>query len=84
MESRLDVPLAAVRRPLDHGCATWFWHDAAATHRYLRDREVDVGQPLQWDGVARMFAFRDPDGNGLAPLIKMRRHVSCCGLKARL
>ncbi len=39
--------------------------DAEATHRYLRDRGVDVGELLQWEGVPPMFAFRDPDGNGL-------------------
>ena len=29
------------------------------------DRGVDVGELLRWDGVPPMFAFHDPDGNGL-------------------
>jgi hypothetical protein len=28
-------------------------------------RGVDVGELLRWEGVPPMFAFRDPDGNGL-------------------
>ena len=39
--------------------------DAAAAHEYLRERGADVGQLLRWDAVPPMFAFRDPDGNGL-------------------
>ena len=39
--------------------------DAAAAHQQLLDRGVDVGELLRWDGVPPMFAFHDPDGNGL-------------------
>ena len=39
--------------------------DAAAAHHYLRERGVDVGEMLHWEGVPPMFALRDPDGNGL-------------------
>jgi len=28
-------------------------------------RGVDVDELLRWEGVPPMFAFRDPDGNGL-------------------
>ena len=39
--------------------------DAAAMHEHLRRHQVTVGELLRWDGVTPMFAFRDPDGNGL-------------------
>jgi len=26
---------------------------------------IPVGELLRWEGVPPMFAFRDPDGNGL-------------------
>jgi lactoylglutathione lyase len=39
--------------------------DAATLHGDLRERRIDVGELLRWDGVPPMFAFRDPDGNGL-------------------
>lgn len=38
--------------------------DAEAEHAAMRDRGVDVGDLLRWDGVPPMYAFRDPDGNG--------------------
>ena len=39
--------------------------DAAAMHEHLRRHQVTVGELLRWDGVTPLFAFRDPDGNGL-------------------
>ncbi|MBV8177629.1 MAG: VOC family protein [Mycobacterium sp.] len=39
--------------------------DAGAAHQRLSERGVDVGELLRWDGVPPMFAFHDPDGNGL-------------------
>jgi lactoylglutathione lyase len=39
--------------------------NAAAAHQRLRDRGVDVGELLCWEGVPPMFAVHDPDGNGL-------------------
>jgi lactoylglutathione lyase len=39
--------------------------DAAAAHQRLGECGVDVGELLRWDGVPPMFAFHDPDGNGL-------------------
>ncbi|MFG1703670.1 VOC family protein [Nonomuraea sp. M3C6] len=38
--------------------------DAAALHKELVARGVDVGELLLWAGVPPMFGFRDPDGNG--------------------
>jgi lactoylglutathione lyase len=39
--------------------------DAATLHADLSAHGVDVGDLLRWEGVPPMFAFRDPDGNGL-------------------
>ncbi len=39
--------------------------DAAEMHRHLRGHDVVVGELLRWEGVPPMFAFRDPDDNGL-------------------
>jgi lactoylglutathione lyase len=39
--------------------------DAPALHADLKDRGIEVGELLRWPGVPPMFAFRDPDGNGL-------------------
>jgi catechol 2,3-dioxygenase-like lactoylglutathione lyase family enzyme len=39
--------------------------DADADHAALASRGVDTGEVLRWEGVPPMFAFRDPDGNGL-------------------
>lgn len=39
--------------------------DADADHADLRAGGVDTGEVLRWEGVPPMFAFRDPDGNGL-------------------
>jgi lactoylglutathione lyase len=37
--------------------------DAAAEHAAMRERGVDVGELLRWDGVPPMYSFDDPDGN---------------------
>ena len=39
--------------------------DAATAHQRSHDRGVDVGELLRWYRVRPMFAFHDPDGNGL-------------------
>ena len=39
--------------------------DAHAAHAALIATGVDADQVLHWEGVPPMFAFRDPDGNGL-------------------
>jgi lactoylglutathione lyase len=39
--------------------------DADALHASLRSSGVDADDVLRWPGVPAMFAFRDPDGNGL-------------------
>jgi lactoylglutathione lyase len=39
--------------------------DADAFRRHLLDRGASADEVLRWPGVPPMFAFRDPDGNGL-------------------
>jgi catechol 2,3-dioxygenase-like lactoylglutathione lyase family enzyme len=39
--------------------------DVDADHADLRARGVSADDVLRWPGVPPMFAFRDPDGNGL-------------------
>jgi lactoylglutathione lyase len=39
--------------------------DATALRQWLSDSGVDVGDLLLWEGAPPMFAFHDPDGNGL-------------------
>jgi lactoylglutathione lyase len=39
--------------------------DADALHAGLRASGVDADEVLRWEGVPPMFAFRDPDGNGM-------------------
>ena len=39
--------------------------DVDADNEALRAAGVDAGDVLRWPGVPPMFAFRDPDGNGL-------------------
>jgi lactoylglutathione lyase len=37
--------------------------DAATEHATMRQRGVDVGELLRWEGVPPMYAFNDSDGN---------------------
>jgi len=37
--------------------------DATTEHAAMRQRGVDVGELLRWEGVPPMYAFDDPDGN---------------------
>jgi catechol 2,3-dioxygenase-like lactoylglutathione lyase family enzyme len=39
--------------------------DADAVHAGMLDSGVDADDVLRWPGVPPMFAFRDPDGNGM-------------------
>ncbi len=39
--------------------------DADTVHAGMRASGVDAGEILRWEGVPPMFAFRDPDGNGM-------------------
>jgi lactoylglutathione lyase len=39
--------------------------DADSFRRHLLEHGASAGEVLRWPGVPPMFAFRDPDGNGL-------------------
>jgi lactoylglutathione lyase len=38
---------------------------ADAFHAHLTEAGAEPGEVLRWPGVPAMFAFRDPDGNGM-------------------
>ena len=50
----------------DQSCVVFSTDDLDADHAALKDRGVDVDEPMGGEGpVPRMFFFRDPDGNNL-------------------
>ena len=50
----------------DQSCVVFSTDDLDADHAALKDRGVDVDEPMGGEGpVPRMFFFRDPDGNML-------------------
>ena len=50
----------------DQSCIVFTTDDLDADHATLKERGVDVDEPLGGEGpVPRMFFFRDPDGNNL-------------------
>ena len=46
--------------------------DAEAEHAAMRERGVNVGELLRWDGVPPMYSFDDPDGNRFYVVEEMR------------
>lgn len=50
----------------DQSCVVLDTNDLDADHAALKERGVDVDEPMGGEGpVPRMFFFRDPDGNNL-------------------
>jgi catechol 2,3-dioxygenase-like lactoylglutathione lyase family enzyme len=50
----------------DQSCIAFETTDIDAEYESLRERGVDVDEPMGGEGpVPRMFFFRDPDGNNL-------------------
>jgi len=50
----------------DQACVVFTTTDLDADHAALKERGVDVEDPMGGEGpVPRMFSFRDPDGNML-------------------
>jgi catechol 2,3-dioxygenase-like lactoylglutathione lyase family enzyme len=50
----------------DQACVVFTTNDLDADHASLKERGVNVDEPMGGEGpVPRMFFFRDPDGNNL-------------------
>jgi catechol 2,3-dioxygenase-like lactoylglutathione lyase family enzyme len=50
----------------DQSCIALTTNDLEADHAALKEKGVDVEEPMGGEGpVPRMFFFRDPDGNNL-------------------
>jgi catechol 2,3-dioxygenase-like lactoylglutathione lyase family enzyme len=67
-EATTMIALVAARDGIPAGVETgirFTTADADADHAYLQANGVDADDVLCWPGVPAMFAFRDPDGNGL-------------------
>ena len=46
--------------------------DAEAEHAAMRERGVNVGDVMRWDGVPPMYTVDDPDGNRFYIVEEMR------------
>jgi catechol 2,3-dioxygenase-like lactoylglutathione lyase family enzyme len=60
--SETTIALAAAGTPTGIRLAT---NDVDAKHAELCAHDVEAGEVLRWESAPTMFAFRDPDGNGL-------------------
>ena len=64
--AKTSIALTAAEATADVGTDTgvrFTVPNAAAEHAALRERGVDVGDLLRWEGIPPMFSFDDPDGN---------------------
>ena len=58
----------------DQACVVFSTTDLDADHAALKERGVDVDDPMGGEGpVPRMFFFRDPDGNMLLEVEETER-----------
>jgi lactoylglutathione lyase len=67
-EAATSIALVAAHEGLPAGVETgirFVTADADDVHAAMRAGGVDVDDVLRWAGVPPMFAFRDPDGNGM-------------------
>jgi len=63
-----SIALVAAHEDLPTGVETgirFVAADADDVHAAMRASGVDADDVLRWEGVPPMFAFRDPDGNGM-------------------
>jgi catechol 2,3-dioxygenase-like lactoylglutathione lyase family enzyme len=66
--SAITIALVAAHEGVPAGVETgirFTTGDADAAHAAMRGSGVDADDVLRWPGVPPMFAFRDPDGNGM-------------------
>ena len=66
--SAITIALVAASEAVPTGVETGIRFtatDADAVHAGMRESGVDADDVLRWPGVPPMFAFRDPDGNGM-------------------
>jgi len=66
--SALTIALVAAHDGVPAGVETGIRFtatDADTVHAGMLDSGVDADDVLRWPGVPPMFAFRDPDGNGM-------------------
>jgi catechol 2,3-dioxygenase-like lactoylglutathione lyase family enzyme len=66
--SAITIALVAARDGVPAGVETGIRFtaaDADAVHAGMLESGVDADDVLRWPGVPPMFAFRDPDGNGM-------------------
>lgn len=62
----LQPPPGGVSAEKGQSCVCFSTTDLDADHAALKERGVDVDEPMGGEGeVPRMFFFRDPDGNNL-------------------
>ena len=65
-DAKTSIALTAAEATADVGIDTgvrFTVPNAAAEHAALRERGVEVGDLLRWQGIPPMFSFDDPDGN---------------------
>jgi sugar/nucleoside kinase (ribokinase family) len=66
--SAITIALVAAHEGVPAGVETgvrFTTGDADAADAAMRASGVDADDVLRWPGVPPMFAFRDPDGNGM-------------------
>lgn len=64
--ARISLALTQAERPTGVTTDTGIRYvvpDVEAEHAVMKERGVDVGEVIGWEGVPRMYSFDDPDGN---------------------
>jgi predicted enzyme related to lactoylglutathione lyase len=64
--ARISLALTQAERPTGVTTDTGIRYvvpDVEAEHAVMKERGVDVGEVIDWEGVPPMYSFDDPDGN---------------------